>query len=744
LKEIKKDALLPQTALPRQELWERGTPSISFERELAFVDIWRVIRKRKLAIMLVAASAFTVGTLYTFLKKPVYESVAQIQIDPSQQSSLGLDDIISQKLSSSDVDTRLQTQVKILQSDPVSMQVIKELDLAHNEAFAGKKLAASIRVSDPVTMDPDDRDDLLEIFKRSENIQVLPKTQMIAVRFRSTDRELATKIVNVVLSAYVLRNFESRYQGTAQVSEWLSKQMQGIKSDGAEAQRKLADFQKQNNILGTDEKNNIITDRLSELNQQLMEAEAERIAKEARYRLASTGNPELVAAIGSGTTLQILRAQEADLKAQYEQFKARFGNGYPKIPELKAQLNGLDKNIAAEIGNVEQRLHDEYLTAAKSEDMLRKRFNAQKQEAIKLNESAVQYATLRHEVESNQALFDTLQLKLKEAGVTAGLASADVNVVDRGKVPARPVLPRKALNLGLSLFVGLLCGFLLALVKESLDDTMRTLEEVEAFSSLPVLAVVPPFSTSRKASKSKEPRLPAGSGLGAFTIQQPRSRFADACRTACSSVLLSSVDHIPRLLVVTSAMPGEGKSVISCNLAICLAQRGSRVLLVDADLRRSSQHKQLNLASTSFLGLSSVLAGAAEADAVQNPIAEVPSLYILPAGPHPPSPVELLASDKMKQALKRWKTEYDYVVVDTAPILPITDTLPLAAEADAVILIVKSGCSRKKALNRMRDLLLRVHAHIIGVVINGIDSKLEYSGYGANYSDYYEESHATT
>ena len=218
-----------------------------------------------------------------------------------------------------------------------------------------------------------------------------------------------------------------------QVSEWLSKQMQDIKADASEAQQKLADFQKQNNILGADEKNNIITDRLSALNQQLMEAEAERIAKEARYRLASTGNPELVAAVVPSTTLQILRTQEADLKAQYQQLTAKYGNGYPKVPELKAQLNGLAKNIAAEIGNVEQRLHDEFLAAGKNEDMLRKRFDAQKQEAIKLNESAVQYATLRHEVESSQALFDTLQLKLKEAGVTAGLASADVKVVDRGR-----------------------------------------------------------------------------------------------------------------------------------------------------------------------------------------------------------------------------------------------------------------------------------------------------------------------
>ena len=747
--EIKKDAVLRQTTLPRDEQWASGGPLVPMERELTLADIWLVIWKRKLVITLVAASTFLLGALYTYLKKPVYESTAQIQIDPSQQGSLGLDDIVSKALSPSDFDSRLQTQVKILQSDTVSMQVIKDLDLAHKEAFAGKKRAASILVSDPLKMNPDDRDALLENFKKSEIVEVLPKTQMIGIRFRSTDRELATQTVNAVLGAYVLRNFESRYQGTKQVSEWLSQQMQDIKADASKAQQMLAEFQKQNNILGTDEKNNIITDRLSALNQQLMEAEADRIAKEARYRMASTGNPELVAAVVPSTTLQVLRTQEADLKAQYAQLDAKYGSGYPKMRELQAQLNRLSKAITEEIGNVDQRLHDEFLTAGKSEDMLRKRFDAQKQEAFKLNESAVRYATLRHEVESSQALYDTLQLKLKEAGVTAGLASADINIVDRGKVPARPVLPRKALNLALSLFGGLLGGFILAFVMESLDDTLQTSEDVEAFSSLPVLAVVPQLATSLKGSKDTAPQLP-GAGLGLMLMKHPKSQFADACRAACSSLLLSSVDYRPRLLTVTSAMPGEGKSVISCNLAISLAQRGGRVLLVDADLRRSSLHKQLDLDIT--VGLSSVLIGAHELDAVQNPLTDMPNLYVLPAGPRPPSPVEMLASDKMGQMLKRWATEYDYVVLDTAPLLPVIDTLPLAVASDAVILVVRSGWSRKKALTRMRDHLHRANAHIVGVIVNGIDLKLEhyYSdssrygyGYRSNYRSYYQENDAT-
>jgi capsular exopolysaccharide synthesis family protein len=334
-------------------------------------------------------------------------------------------------------------------------------------------------------------------------------------------------------------------------------------------------------------------------------------------------------------------------------------------------------------------------------------------------------------VESGQELFDALQLKLKEAGVMAGLASANISIVDRGKIPSRPVLPKKGLNLALGLLVGLFGGVGLAFALESLDDTVQTSEEVESVSSLPALAVVPWAGSRGHLRNGARRQLPAPQ-LAILSLQSPKSAGAEAYRSACSALLLSSVDTKPRLLVVTSALPQEGKSVTSCNLAIALAQRGGKVLLVDADLRRSSIHTHFGITTTE--GLSSLLAGNAGQEAIQSPLAELPNLAVLPAGPHPPSPTEMLASNRLGAFLEKWSADYDHIVFDTAPMIPVADTLALAARADAVILVVRSGLSRKKALSRTRELLHRANAHVAGVILNGADLQLEhYYSYGYGY-----------
>ncbi|MBS1851087.1 MAG: polysaccharide biosynthesis tyrosine autokinase [Acidobacteria bacterium] len=707
------------------------------------MKIW----KRRLAASTFAAFLFLLVALYTFLKRPVYESVAQIRVDSSQQASLGLEDIISQKLSDSDSEGgRLQTEVTILQSPPVSMQVIRNLDMGHRVDFAGKELAAKVNAVDPVKMEPEYREELLTKFRNAERIEVLPKTRVIEIRFRSVDAKLASDTVNEIVDAYLQRNFQVKYQGAVQVSEWLSKQMEELKSNAALAQQRLAEFQKQNNILGTDENNNIVTDRLRQLNQQLADAEADRIVKEARFRLASSGNPELVAAVVPSTTLQALRTQEAELKAQYAQLDAKFGAGYPKVQELQGQLKRLDQTIAEEIGNVGQRLHDEFQAAQNSENLLRQQFELQKQEAFKLNASAVQFASLKHEVESSQELSDTLQLKLKEAGLLAGLASADISIVTRGMIAARPAFPKKSLMLPLGVLLSLFGGLVLVFALESFDDSIRTSEEVEAVSSVPALAAIPLVTGRllRAGGKNAKPQIGSG-GLGAMAAHRPGSLLAEAYRVLCNSLLFTSADKPPHLLVVTSAFPSEGKSVSSCNLAITLAQRGARVLLIDADLRSSALSGHLGAEPNAAVGLSSILTGNSEFDdAVTKPFPQLTSLHVISAGPRAPWPAELLASKKMSELLENWSSQYDHIVIDTAPVLFFADTIPLAAKADGVLLVVRSGRSRRKALVRMLDLLSRSQARVLGVIVNGVVLQPEYANpylaYGYGNGDLHENS----
>jgi len=718
-----------ELSFPAPASMERRMPA---QQQLSVVDIWQTLVRRKVAILGFAAASLCLVAAYTFLKTPVYEGVARLQIDPNRSASLGLDD--SEKASSPvDVDGRVKTEVAIIQSDTVAMQVIKSMALYANPHFAGKDTVKG-SIQDLSRLSSSQRQRLLERFNDNLIVKVLPSTQVVEIRFRSSDPVLATATANSIIDEYMQRNFHVRVDGTVQVSQWLSRQMDEIRASTTESQKKLADFQRENNLLGTDESENIVTDRLKQLNEELTQAEADRIVKEGRYRLARSGNPELVASVVPGTTLQVLRTQQADLRAQYAQMSAKFGNGYPKVRELQSQLASLEAAINTEGGNIETRLANEYDAAAKAEAMIRDEFEKQQGEAYKLNEHVAQYAILKHEVESGQQLYDTLQLKLKGAGISSGLASSYVSIVDRAQIPDKPVEPRKALYLALGLGGGLFGGLLLGLLLDSFDDTVRTSEELESVTALPELSSIPFLAAlSRKQTKGNSIANLLGPELTPISVRERNCPGSEAYRALGSAILLSSLDNPPKVLVVTSALPGEGKSTVSCNLATALAQGGRRVLLVDADLRCSSIDRHLGISKEP--GLSNMFATEMAERPHLQPIAKLPNLHVVPAGFRPSGPTEILASLKMQQLMTAWRTEYDHVIVDTPPMLPFADALVLAARADGVILVTRSGVSRRKALMRAREVLTRSGANVLGFVLNAVRRPEYYYDYPDSYKE---------
>jgi succinoglycan biosynthesis transport protein ExoP len=727
---------------PRAELsfpaLERRSP---LPQELSVLDIWQVLVRRRAAILGFAAAIFCVVAAYTFLKTPVYEGVARLQIDPNRSASLGLDDS-EKSLSSVDVDGRVKTEVAIIQSDTVALQVMQAVGLYANPHFAGKD-AVKGSLPDLSRLDPSRRQRLLERFNDDLLVKVLPGTQVVEIRFRNSDPLLATDTANSIIDEYMQRNFHVRIDGTMQVSQWLSRQMDEIRASTAASQQQLADFQRQNNLLGSDESDNIVTNRLKQLNEELTQAEADRIVKEGRYRLAGSGNPELMASVVPSTTLQALRTQEADLRAQYAQTGAKFGNGYPKVRELQAQLARLEAAIDSEGGNIATRLANEYQAAAKAEAMIRDDFEKQKAQAYKLNENVAQYAILKHQVESGQQLYDTLQLKLKEAGITSGLASSYVSIVDRAQVPDEPVEPRKALYLALGLGGGLFGGLLLGLGLDAFDDTVRTSDELEAVTALPELSSVPFLAAlSRQQTKGMGPANMLASEFALVLVRDPNSPGGEAYRALSSVILLSAPEHPPKVLVVTSALPGEGKSTVSCNLATALAQGGRRVLLVDADLRCSSIHCHLGISKGP--GLTTLFTTRPTEYPRYQPIAQLPNLHVLPAGFRPSGPAEILASPKMQQLMAAWRTEYDHIIVDTPPLLPFADALVLSARADGVILVTRSGVSRRKALLRARDVLGRSGAKVLGFVLNAVRRPEYYYEYPESYKELVSQQHSAS
>jgi succinoglycan biosynthesis transport protein ExoP len=703
---------------------------IMAQQQLSFVDLCNALARRKVPILGFATLVLCLVAAYTFLRTPLYEGVARLQIDPSRSSSLGLDE--AEKPIPTDVDSRIKTEVTIIQSDTVVMQVIKSLRLRDQPQFAGKDVVSGA-AKDAAQLTAVQGRRLLERFKDSLTVKVIPNTQVVEIRFRSPDPALATDAANSLIDEYMQRNFHARVDGTAQLSQWLSRQMEEIRVSTAAAQQQFADFQKEHNLLGTDENDNVVTNRLKQLNEELTQAEADRIVKEGRYRMARSGNPVLMDSAIPNTTLQVLRTQQAELQGQHAQLSAKFGKGYPQVRELQTQLAEVNAAIEREGQNIEVRLANDYTAATAAEGMIRGQFERQKEEAYRLNENVARYENLKHQVESGQRLYDTLQLKVKEAGITSGLNSSYISVVDRAELPDKPVEPRKKLSLALGLGGGLLGGVMLGLILDSLDDTLRTCEDAEAVMALPELVSIPFLSALTK--KDHKRLSPAnllglqGSEVSSISVLKPQCAGAEAYRALGSVILLSCLDNPPKVLVVTSAMAGEGKSTISCNLAAALAQRARRVLLVDADLRCASIQQQLGMRP----GGHTVFATGATQYSRYQPIKSLPTLHVVPTGFRPTDPNETLDTTRIRQLMTAWSTEYDHVIIDTPPVLLFADVLVMAARADGVVLVTRSGRSRAKASLRARNVLLRSGANILGFVLNAAKRREYYYEYPAEY-----------
>ena len=700
--------------------------------EILIAEVRRMLRQRRRLILTCTAAGVLMAVAYLLVKAPQFEAAAQIEVRPAGSNSLGFDEMAAKLLTPAESNTQLQTAVQVLQSRAIALQVMEQLRMAERSDFAGRWRQDSSVMIESLT--PEVRDHLLQRFQRSLSVTVVPKTDIVSVQFKSRNAELSAAVVNAVISSYTERKIRTSYDSAMQVSNWLSGQMDDLKNKATESQEKLAELQRTTGLIGADETSNIITDKLKQLDEQLTSAQADRVVKEARYRIATSGNPELLATAAPDPTLQLLRVQEAELRLQYTQLSAKYGNGYPKLAEVSAQVAKVDQAIDVQLNKLSDRYKNDYGAAANAEKMLRVAFEEQKRKAVDLNHGAAQYAILKHEVEATRDLYETLQRKLKEAGISAGLASANIGIVDVAQVPSSPVEPRVPVVLGLGLGIGLALGTAGAVVLEAMDSTIRSAEEVEALCGVPALATIPRMQSSAHASFFFPHVVDAEDEWNVIAATQPYSKAAESYRTLRSSLLLGA-EGSAKVLVVSSALPSEGKTLTAINTAAVLAQQGSKVLLVDADLRRSSLHRKLPIAREP--GLGDVLEGRCDAG---SPIVEtecITGLSAMGAGRAVGYPAEALASSAMKSAIELWRTNFDYIVLDTPPIAMVTDAVVLAARADAVLLVAMASATTRQALLRTRDRLVRAKARIAGVVVNGVDPKYEssyYHAYGRNGS----------
>ena len=727
--------------------------NVAPSQESTMREYLRVLIKRKWMVTAVIMGIFMAVAIASLRQTPIYEAACQIVINKADSN------LITFKDSGPVVDyydpTDLDTEVRILQSDLMALQVIRQLNLDKRPEFGGRADQKQPNlVADPLQTDSNRTSALLGGFRGNLHVTLIPNTRIIEIHYTSTDPQLAASAVNTLAATYVEQNFKTKFESTMQASDWLSKQLVDLQMKVETSQEKLVRYQKEHEIFGVDDKQNIITEKLDELNKEMTASEFDRMQKEAVYRQTQSNDPVAVSAAivadstGSGTVtasalLDKLREQQAALRIQIADLSTQFGPAYPKITQLNNQLKEIDHQLQSETNKAVDHLKGQYLAALQRENMLRASFEKQKQEANKLNESAIEYSILKRDVDSNRTLYEGLLEKLKEAGVTAGLRSNNFRIINAARVPTSPSEPNIPRNLAFALVLGVISGVGLAFLLENLDNTVRTPEQAQAISGLPSLGMIPLGSKSANhGSTGKRLALTASKEVVETVTQvRPQSQMAESYRALRTSLLLSNLGAPPKVIMVTSARPQEGKTTTSINTAIVLAQKGVRVLLVDADLRRPSIHKTLGMGPRS--GLSNVLTGSATVQQTITTSPILPNLFIMPAGTPPPNPAELLASSNMRDLIVELRGLYDHIVIDTPPTLSVTDAVVLSPRADATILVIRSGQTTKPALRRARDILTQVNAHIAGVLLNAVDltspDYYYYYEYQGKYGQYYHE-----
>lgn len=727
---------IPVEVLPASS---RLSPFELSPREPHLYDYLLILRKHQWLILSFTLAVVTIVAIATFRMQPVYIATARIEIDRESSNILPFQGPEAYDYYS-DSESYIETQSRILTSETLALQTIRNSGLSARPEFSTPSGPSEAITTGNLANQK--RPPELAEFLGSLAVKRVPNSRLMDVTFESTDPQLAARIVNAHIENFIQQNLRSRYEATSQASSWLADQLNELKVRVQRSEDARIAYERQNQIWTLDDKQNITTQRLSDVNKELTEAQSERLKKESIYTFAKEGNLDAVPQTQGSGFLSALTQKRNDLNTQYNDALSQYGPNFPKVQRLQAQVKELDAATDKERQNILNGLESEYREARQHEAMVLEKLNDQKAQANSMAEKLVEYNILKREAEANKTLYDGLLTKLKEANISVGLKSSNIRSVDPAMIPSYPARPAKARNLALAFLVGLIGGVGLALLREYLDNTVKSPDDVETLARLPSLAVVPQFAGSSTNGK-RNGVLPGVNGsngvdkrIELVAQHLPKSQMSEAFRALRTSILLSQADHPPQVILVTSALPREGKTTAAANLAVTLAQLGDKTVLVDADLRKPGVGRLLNLGGGKYAGLSSYLAGASSLDLVTVPHPVIPNLAAIPTGPLPPNPADLLSSHKLPDAIAELRTKFKFVVIDSPPIMAATDAVILSVQTDGVLLVVRSGETPKEAFTRTRDLLTSVKCRLLGVVLNAVDSSAPDYYYSYRYYPY--------
>jgi len=683
-------------------------------------EYWRIFNKRKWVVLSIAGAFLVVGTVVTLMMTPLYTSTLRLQIDRNVVRVIEGGNV--SPIEGTDLEF-LRTQYELLQSRALAERVAIALKLGDDRSFlqsADTSLLGSVTrwMGGGDLPDPNDSRRVereraaAAIILANRRVRPVPGSRLVDLSYSDSDSARAQRIANGLAAAYSDSSLDKRFEANAYAKTFLDDQVKQLKLRLEESERQLIEFAQKEQIVSVAEKNSTAESNLQSANAALGALVSERIKSEQLWRQVESADAISMPQLLGSRVIEGLRDQRNTLMADYQEKLETFKPGYPAMVQIQNKIAEIDRQLDREVRTIKDSLRASYEGAVAQEEEMKKQIEMLRVEALDLQKRGIRYNILKREVDTNRSLYEGLLQRQKEVDVAGGVGANNIFVVDKADLAKSPSSPRIGRSLLLSLVLGLCAGLGAAFLIEKLDDSVRSVEDMERVTGLATLGIIPKV---------------AGGVVPEVEVTNPRSAIAEAYRSLCTSLQFITASGMPRTLAVTSAGPGEGKSMTSLAIAWHFAAMGLKVLIVDADLRNPSLHKKLALPNA--IGLSNYLAGACTPpDAFQS--TSLPNLAFMCSGPLPPSAAELLGNARLHSLLSVGLEVFDLIIMDAPPVIGIADAALLANAVQGTIFVVGAGQMRSAQLRGALKRLDLARASLIGSALTKFDARAEGYGYG--------------
>ena len=727
---------------------------------LDLLEYWRAIVKRKWVVIAVVAIFLVTSVLTTSLTVPVYRSSVVLQINHETPQILGIRDFEAGPRSWQAVEQFYTTQFEILRGRALAEAVVRREGVENHPELTGqirqrdlmqeiRSLPSTVRASlrarqQPVNISTQTSPQSSEIAVRRagailrSRISVTPmrNSRLVHVGVSSFDPEFAARMANAVAEEYIRTSMQRRYDAGTEAREFLQDQLGEMRIALERADQALSDFAQDNRIANLSERLDLSSAGLRRLNAQLNDVQAELVRYGTYRQQIQRGQADFLEPVRSNPTIVRLREQLTELSTEHSTLSQRFMDDYPALVDLRSRMASIEDQIRDEQTAELRAINGRYANLLAQQESLERAIEQAESNILALNQRSVQYNILRREFETNRELYDGLLQRMKEIGVAAGVRENNIAIVENATPIWRPYLPNWSRNLSRALLLGLVAGVALALLLDFLDTTIRRTEDLERLTGKPVLGLIPKVK-DRDLKESDRRSLNPDRAVGHFSARHPKSSVSEAFRSLRTSLMFSTPKGMPKTILITSPGPGDGKTTTAINLATVMAQNGARVLMIDADLRKPRLHRDFGKPQSPGLTnrIARVGAGAANQSAIV--ATDVKRLFLMPSGGKAPNPAELLSSARMNKIIEMAGRVFDYIVIDTAPILGLADSMVLSRQVDGVIMVTSAGRTSKDGIKAGIKRMAQVQAPLLGVVLNSVDlASPDYAYYSAYYYNY--------